>query len=114
MVCIAPEYLRGHVKAALLDAFSSRALPGGRLGFFHPDRLTFGDDIYLSAIIATAQAIPGVVSVKVESLKRQWSAPNQEIEKGVLPLGPFEIAQLENHPNQPDHGRLEITVVGGR
>ena len=34
-VCIAPEYLRGHVKAALLDAFSNRMLAGGALGFFH-------------------------------------------------------------------------------
>src|SRR5262249_15471930 len=59
-VCLAPEYLRGQVKAALLDAFSNRALAGGELGFFHPDRLTFGDDIYLSAIVATAQALPGV------------------------------------------------------
>lgn len=113
-VCIAPGYLRGHIKAALLDAFSKRTLPGGRLGFFHPDRLTFGDDIYLSAIVATAQAIPGVVSVKVKRLQRQGSPPNQEIERGALPLGPFQIARLDNDPNQPDQGRLEIRVVGGR
>jgi predicted phage baseplate assembly protein len=113
-VCIAPEYLRGHVKAALLDAFSNRALRDGATGFFHPDRLTFGDDLYLSRVIATAQTLPGVVSVQVLRMQRQFEASNREIQNGLLPLGPFEIAQLDNDPNFPDHGRLEIQVSGGR
>src|SRR5207247_10986918 len=57
-VCVLPHYLRGHVEAALLDVFSSRALPDGRLGFFHPDKLTFGEGIYLSKLVASAQAVP--------------------------------------------------------
>lgn len=113
-VCVLPNYLRGHVKKALLDAFGSRALKGGALGFFHPDRLTFGDDIYLSAIIAAAQAIPGVASVRVTRLQRQFQAPNHEIENGLLPLGPFEIARLDNDPNYPSNGRLQIDIQGGR
>jgi predicted phage baseplate assembly protein len=113
-ICVAPEYLGGHIKAALLDAFSSRVLSGGRLGFFNADRLTFGDDIYLSALVAAAQALPGVVSVEVSRLQRQLHPSNQEVQNGVLPLGPFEIAQLENDRNHPDHGRLEIVVTGGR
>lgn len=113
-VCVAPTYLQGHVKAALLDTFSDRVLPGGKRGFFHPDNLTFGGDIYLSAIVAAAQAIPGVVSVQVTRLQPQMSASNHEIENGLLPLGPFRIAQLENDPNYPDRGRLNISVVGGR
>ena len=47
-VCVLPQYLRGHVEAALLDVFSNRVLPDGRLGFFHPDNLTFGEGIYVS------------------------------------------------------------------
>jgi hypothetical protein len=113
-VCIAPEYIRGHVKAALLDAFSNRLLPDGATGFFHPDRLTFGDDLYLSRVIAAAQTLPGVVSVQVQRMQRQFESPNREIQNGLLPLGPFEIAQLDNDPNYPDHGRLEIQVLGGR
>ena len=49
-VCVLPHYLRGHVKAELLDVFSDRLLPDGRKGFFHPDNLTFGEGIYLSKI----------------------------------------------------------------
>ncbi len=113
-VCIAPEYLRGQVKAALLDAFSNRALAGGASGFFHPDRLTFGDDIYLSAIMAAAHAVTGVTAVRVKRLQRQFEASNHEIENGVLLLGPFQIARLDNDPNWPDRGKLEIKVAGGR
>ncbi len=113
-VCIAPEYQKGHVKAALLDVFSSRPLIGGKLGFFHPDSLTFGDDIYLSAVVGAAQAIPGVVSVHVKRLQQQMYPSNQEIENGVLPLGPFKIARLDRDPNYPDRGLLDIVISGGR
>lgn len=113
-VCVKPAYLRGHVKAALLDVFGNRVLPNGALGFFHPDRLTFGDGIYLSQIIAAAQAIEGVDSITVTKLQRLFEAENDEIANGVLPLGPFEIAQVDNDPNYPEHGRFTLVMQGGR
>ena len=100
-VCVKAAYLRGHVKAALLDVFSNRTLRGGKLGFFHPDRFTFGDGIHLSQIVAAAQAVEGVDSVAVTTLQRLFEAKNQELENGVLPLGPFEIAQVDNDPTFP-------------
>ena len=113
-VCVDPAYLRGHVRAALLDTFSNRRLRDGTLGYFHPDRLSFGDSLYLSAIITRAQSVSGVVSVEVTALHRQFEPPNQEIENGLLPLGPFEIARLDNDPNDPASGRLDIQLIGGR
>ena len=113
-VCVQPHYLRGHVKAALLDLLSSRTLPNGNKGFFHPDNLTFGEGIYLSKLVATAQAVPGVESVEVKTLERLYQGPNGEINNGVLPLGPFEVTQLESDPSFPEHGRLSLTVGGGR
>src|SRR6185312_1255538 len=59
-ICVQPHFLRGHVEAALLDAFSNRLLPNGRQGFFHPDNLTFGQGIAMSKLVALAQVIPGV------------------------------------------------------
>jgi hypothetical protein len=113
-VCVLPGYLRGHVEAALLGVFSNRALPGGRRGFFHPDSLTFGEGIYLSKLVAAAQAVPGVESVQVTKLQRQFAAPNFELENGVLPLGPLEIARLDNDPSFPEHGKLTLDMQGGR
>lgn len=114
LICVLPSYLRGHVKVELLDLFSNRLLPDGRLGFFHPDNLTFGEGIYLSTLIAMAQAVPGVESVKINKLERLFDGPNGEIENGVLPLGPLEIARVDNDPSVPENGRLVLDVRGGR
>jgi len=113
-VCVLPHYQHAHVKAALLEVFSNRNLAGGATGFFHPDKLTFGEGIYLSRIIAAGQAVAGVECVRVREFRRLFQSPNHEIENGVLPLQASEIARLDNDPNYPEHGQLEIQVVGGR
>ncbi len=113
-VCVLPDYQRAHVKAALIDVFEPRALAGGKPGFFHPDNLTFGEGIFLSKIIAGAQAVAGVASVSVTRFQRLFESPNGELAAGVLPLRNDEIAQLDNDPNWPEHGKLEIQLCGGR
>ncbi len=113
-VCVLPGVLRSQVKAALLDVFSSGVLPNGRLGFFHPDQLTFGDGVYLSRLVATAQAVPGVESVRVTQLERQFEGPNGELADGLLPLGSDEIAQVASDPDFPEHGQLMLVLKGGR
>jgi len=113
-VCVLPHYLRGHVKSALLDVFSSRAMPDGGKGFFHPDNLSFGEGVYLSKLVATAQAVVGVESVVVTKLERFFAGPNREIENGFLPLGPFEVARLDNDPSFPENGKFTLDMRGGR
>lgn len=113
-ICVRPHYLRGHVQAALLDVLGNRALPAGRRGFFHPDNLTFGEGVALSKLIAIAQAVTGVESVAVKKFERLYVGPNGEIEKGFLPLGPLEIARLDNDRRYPDNGRIKLTMRGGR
>jgi len=112
-VTVLPDYIAGHVRAALLDAFSDRVLAGGGLGFFHPDNLSFGDNIYLSQLVATAQAVPGVDSVTVTRLQRLYAGPNHELEDGLLPIGPLEVAQLDNDPALPERGQLVLKLLGG-
>lgn len=113
-ICVLPHYQRAHVKAAVLEVFGQRALAGGKLGFFHPDNLTFGEGIFLSKIIGTAQAVAGVASVSVTRLQRLFESSNRELESGVLALRTDEIARLDNDPNWPEHGKLEIELGGGR
>jgi hypothetical protein len=55
-----------------------------------------------------------VESVKVESLERLGEGPNGEKESGRLPLGPLEIARLDNDPNFPENGQLRLAMRGGR
>lgn len=105
-VNVLPTYLRGHVKAELLYLFSSRFLPDGRRGLFHPDNLTFGDGIRVSKLIAEAQKVPGVESAKVETLQRiNMAVSENAIADGILPVDSFAIASVE---------KMEITTVGGR
>lgn len=113
-VCVLPNYLRGHVKAELLKIFSNKRLPDGRLGFFHSDNLTFGEDIYLSKLVAAAQSVMGVESVTVNRMQRFGESANNEIENGVLLLGPFEIARLDNNSSFPENGKLNLNMRGGR
>jgi hypothetical protein len=114
-VCVLPHFLKSHVKAALLDVFSSGAKTNhGSTGYFHPDKLSFGDGIYLSQLVATAQAVEGVESVMVSKLERYFAGPNDELKNGLLPLGPFEVARLDNDPSFPENGKLTLDLRGGR
>jgi hypothetical protein len=113
-ICVLPHYLRGHVKAELLKAFGNRRLVDGRLGSFHPDNLSFGDGIYLSKLIATAKAVQGVETAKITRLRRLHASAGDEIDSGVLTIGPMEVAQLDNDPSFPENGKLELILRGGR
>ncbi|MBP2336544.1 putative phage baseplate assembly protein [Saccharothrix coeruleofusca] len=106
-VCVAEGYQRGHVLAAL------RAALGGR-GFFRPDALTFGEPVRVSALVAAAAAVPGVVTARVTVLRRQFGQDEGALEAGLLRLGPLEVAQLDNDPDHPENGRLDIVLGGGR
>jgi hypothetical protein len=113
-ICVDSDYLRGHVKASLLDTFSNRRLADGSTGFFHPDNLSFGEGVRLSRLVAAARAVAGVINVTVTRLQRLWEGDNEELDNGILPLTPREVARLDNDPSFPENGRLELTLRGGR
>jgi predicted phage baseplate assembly protein len=111
-VCAAPGHQHGQILAELHRVLGSRPLPGGRLGFFHPDVLTFGEPVRLSRLVAVAAAVPGVESVEVTRLRRMFHPDDGEMEAGVLRLGPLEVAQCDNDPDRPENGRVDITLNG--
>ena len=113
-LCVQPEYFRSHVTAAVHDVLSSGVRADGTLGFFHPDRFTFGGPVYLSAIVATAQAVPGVQSVIVKTFQRQRDDASSAIDSGVLPIGRLEIARLDDDRSFPERGILTLTAGGGK
>jgi predicted phage baseplate assembly protein len=113
-VCVKPDYLAGHVKAELLGLFGKQVLPDGRLGFFHPDNLTFGSGIMVSKLVALAQSVTGVENVIVTRLRRYREAAGRELADGILPVGPLEIARLDNDRNSPENGTIAFKMIGGR
>ncbi|WP_194825065.1 putative baseplate assembly protein [Nocardia sp. XZ_19_231] len=113
-VCVRAHYSRGDVRRALLAVLGSGSLPDGRLGMFHPDSLTFGTDVRVSAIVAAAQAVEGVASVSVTRLRR-WNEPDDgAVDSGVLRIGDMEVARISNDRNLAELGRLELVLGGGR
>jgi len=113
-VCVAPTHLRAHVQAALKARFGAGCLAGGTLGYFHPDRLSFGDDIAVSRLLAAAQAVDGVDSVTLARLERLYEGPNGELAAGVLPIDALEIARADSDPTAPENGRVAFEMRGGR
>jgi hypothetical protein len=112
-VCVSPGYVRANVKEALLDVFGNRDLRGGRRGFFHPDEFTLGQPVYLSRLIAAAMGVPGVDWVEVTRFKRWREVARDELDKGRIEFGRLEVARLDNDPNQPENGKLELELKGG-
>ena len=119
-VCVKPGYFCSEVKEQLLDAFGRRILPDGRLGFFHPDNLTFGQPIYLSDVIARAMGVTGVQWVdfspnpdRDHRFHRWGEVPNKELEKAKIEMARLEIPRLDNDPSLPENGKIEFYMEGG-
>ena len=113
-VCVQPDYFREDVKAVLLELFSNRILPDGRRGLFHPDNFTFGQTVYLSPLIAAAQAVAGVASVQVMTFQRQGTPDPKPLEAGKLELARLEIARCDNDPNFAERGVFQLSMGGGK
>jgi Baseplate J-like protein len=119
-VCVKPGYYRSQVKADLLKLFSTKDLPDGRRGFFHPDNFTFGQAVYLSQMIALAMQVPGVRWVDAEDIPdrpnhfRRWGQPAQsEFEAGMITCDRLEIVRLDNDPSLPENGKIDFIMEGG-
>jgi hypothetical protein len=113
-VCAAPNHFRAHVEEALLEALSSRRLEGGDRGFFHPDRFTFGQPLYESQLYAAIEEVPGVESAQLTRFKRLHREPAGELKQGYVPAGRKEVLRLDNDPNFPENGILELEMQGGK
>ena len=113
-VCVETGYFRSDVKYALLRELSCRPFPNGRLGFFHPDRYTFNDTLYLSDLVARAMSVSGVRSVDVTTFQRWGEESDNELSAAQIEFDRLEIPQLDNDPNAPENGRLNLTMAGGQ
>lgn len=113
-VCVKPDYFRAQVRAALMSVFHNRSLPNGRKGVFHPDHFTFGGTVYLSPILAAAQAVEGVGSVHAITFQRQDRPGTLALADGQLVLNRLEIARCDNDPGFPEHGTFQLELGGGK
>jgi baseplate J-like protein len=113
-ICVKADYFRSEVLRAVRAVLGTGVLPDGRLAVFHPDNFTFNQPVYLSSIVAAAQAVEGVEAVWVQKFRRMASPDAASLENGVIPIGRLEIAQLANDPNFRERGRLTLEAGGGK
>ncbi|EMI20592.1 hypothetical protein RMSM_02480 [Rhodopirellula maiorica SM1] len=130
-ICVCDQFTPEDVRADLIDRFSNRDLPDNQQGFFHPDRITFGQSIHSSRIVTVARSVTGVQDVKIDFLHRCDANPCNTNEAQSKPcdgsgndaisewknfevdIGDLEIAQLENNGNRAN-GYLCLNMGGGR
>ncbi len=112
-VCVAAGYFRGTVKAALIQAFSTRDLPGGGRGFFHPGNFTFAQPVYLSAVVAAAMAVAGVAWVEVVTFQRSGQPAAGELAAGLIAMDRLEVARCDSEAADSAAGRISFTMTGG-
>ena len=117
-VCARPGYNQADVERSLLDALSNRVLPGGALGFFHPDNFSFGVSLAVSKLFQAVMGVAGVLSADIKTLcplhSLQPDADTQTVRQtGFLSVRPDQVLELDNDPNFPEHGHIRITFVGG-
>ena len=113
-VCVKTDHFKSDVEQAIQRRFSNKVLPCGRLGLFHPDNYTFGQDVYLSRLYAEAQGVDGVSWVRATRFREQDRPETCALVSEVLSIGRLEVARMDNDPNYPEHGRLILNMMGGK
>jgi hypothetical protein len=113
LVCVEDGASRSDVETAILDLLSSRTLPDGRRGAFHPDAFSLGAPVYLAPVVALVMTVPGVASVVVRSFKNAVTGVDARA-TGVLHFNRLEMPRLANDPDFPDRGTIALTLDGGR
>lgn len=108
-VCCEPGSPAHRVRSAVLAALR----PGDdeAPGFFHPDALSFGEDLELADVLATVQRVPGVRSVKARRFRRA-DVLGGPLVLARIRLGTTEVARMDGDPQIPEHGRLVVHVDG--
>jgi hypothetical protein len=120
-VTAAPTCVAATVEQELLETFSDRELGDGRRGFFHPAKLGLGEPVYLSRVIATTLAVPGVVAVdyddqppKPNRFRRFGQPARGEVAAGRIRMRRLELPRVRNHPQLPEQGRIRFFMQAGR
>jgi hypothetical protein len=120
VVCVKAGYFRDVVQSALLTAFSSTIAPDGTRGFFFPDNFTFGQPVYLSALVGRTMQVDGVDWVDADGtnpsflFQRFGLVPNGEIAAGLIKMDRLEIARCDNSASLPENGKIGFVMLGGQ
>jgi hypothetical protein len=112
VLCASPGYWPEDLKFVLAQEFSTSWTRDGRMGFFHPDRWSFGQGLQASEISGRAQAVEGIEHVVSITLKR-WNDGTTGAH-AVDRLRHNEIIQVLSDPDHMELGFIDFDVRGGQ
>lgn len=104
---------RARLRRELGEVLGASTAPDGRTGFFAPGTFGFGQTVFLSQIVAAAASIRGVERVVVERFHPVGRPLEDEIAKGRIDVGRFEIARADSDPARPQFGGVNVDIVEG-
>lgn len=107
--CVAAGFEPPDVGRRLAAALSGTA-------FFHPDRFTFGQPLFLSDLVAAAMAVAGVSWVEPRRFARLGAPPaatRDALAAGRIDAQPREVLRCDSDPNNPEAGRVDLLLGGG-
>jgi len=114
-ICVDPSYFVGDVYAAVWSALVAGDSCNGRKGLLDPSNFGFGETVYASPVVAAAQAVVGVVGVRLVQFERlDAPTPGGTTPPTRLSMGSTEIPRCDNDPNHADRGVLVLTMDGGK
>jgi len=114
VVCVDPDYFQADVEQSLLLVLGCGTLPSGKPAAFAPGTFKLGQTVYLSPIYAAARTVAGVQTVTATIFQPQGIATKTFLQNGEIPLGPFQVARMDNDPSLPANGKLTLVMKGGK
>jgi hypothetical protein len=112
LLCIHPGYWPEDVRFFIEQELSDAYTADGRLGFFHPDRWTFGQPLHVSEISGRIQLVQGVDHV-VSVAMRRWDAATSGT-ADTITVRANEIIRVQNDPDHMEEGSITLDIQGGR
>lgn len=105
-VCVKPDAYPGDVAERVTEALEAP-------GFFDPANFTFGQALSRSALEATIQCVEGVRAVEQLTIRRRRRPGWHPFTTPEIDVGPGQIIRLQNDPDRPARGTLQVETTGG-
>jgi hypothetical protein len=105
-----PGYARSQVISSVLARLQPGPLPGGAAGFFDHAQWGFGQPLESSALLAAIQSCSGVGGVDQVLYRRRGGRLHWAPLPERLRVGPGEVLRIDNDPDRPEAGSLQVRV----
>lgn len=113
-VCAQATAFRGDVQSAVLAQLNPSSLVNGVPGFFNYNNFTFGTPLERSQLENAVQLASGVAGLRcihyrVRGRSLQFAEMHDEVT-----VGANQIIRCDNDPSLPEHGSIQVTILGGK